>query len=254
MQIPDSSLEVSSPFVVWQKVASWATTHYRGRIFAKDDPIPTRQGLLYLVCKGVIRLNGTALALSAEKESVVQNDQETDRQDQFKSSSSEDIDELSENQNETEEAFLGFVLPGKPFEIINESCFSLQAYAHVDETEVIWLYWKDLENWPDFKQGVYESVRYQNQRKLLWITALGQRKAIDRLLSFIVLLIKEYGQHCDEGDYLPYVLTHAQIGSTIGSTRVTVTRLMGKLRRQGLITIKEDNIICLPASTKELII
>ena len=85
------------------------------------------------------------------------------------------------------------------------------------------------------------------------ISALGKRKAIDRLLSFIILLMKEYGQHCDEGCYLPYILTHAQIGSTIGSTRVTVTRLMGKLRRQGLIIIKEDNIICLPASTKELL-
>ncbi len=253
MQIPDSSPEVSSPFVVWQKIASWATTHYRGRTFAKDDPIPARQGLLYLVCKGAIRLNGTALAIDSEKESAIQNGQETDRQDQVESTRSGDIDELLENQNEIEEAFLGFILPGNPFEIVTESCFSLQAYAHIDGTEVVWLYWEDVENWPDFKQEVYEAIRYQNQRKLLWISALGQRKAIDRLLSFILLLMKEYGQHCDEGCYLPYILTHAQIGSTIGSTRVTVTRLMGKLRRQGLITIKEDNIICLPASTKELI-
>jgi CRP-like cAMP-binding protein len=42
------------------------------------------------------------------------------------------------------------------------------------------------------------------------------------------------------------MLTHAQIGSAIGSTRVTVTRLMGKLRRQGLIFIREDNSICMP--------
>ena len=253
MQFPDSSPEVSSPFAVWQKIASWATTHYRGRVFTKDDPIPARQGLLYLVCKGAVRLNGMALNADSSKEATIQNRQETDRQDRFKSSLSVDIGELQETPNEIEEAFLGFILPGKPFEIVTESCFSLQAYAHIDNTEVIWLYWKDLENWPDFKQEVYAAIRYQNQRKLLWISALGQRKAIDRLLSFIILLMKEYGQQCDEGYYLPYILTHAQIGSTIGSTRVTVTRLMGKLRRQGLITVKEDNIICLPASTGELI-
>jgi len=42
-------------------------------------------------------------------------------------------------------------------------------------------------------------------------------------------------------------LTHAQIGSAIGSTRVTVTRLMGKLRSKGLINTEDDNLICLPA-------
>ena len=226
MQYSDSSPEVSSTFVVWQKIASWANTHYRGRIFAKDDPIPTRPGLLYLVCKGVIRLNGSALVIDPEKELASRSEQKVDHQDRFKSIQIEEIDENLESQNETEEAFLGFVLPGKPFEIVTEPCFSLQAYAHVDDTEVVWLYWKDFENWPDFKQEAYEAIRSQYQRKLLWISALGQRKAIDRLLSFIVLLIKEYGQKCDEGYYLPYLLTHAQIGSTIGSTRVTVTRLM----------------------------
>nr|MDJ0575906.1 helix-turn-helix domain-containing protein [Xenococcaceae cyanobacterium MO_234.B1] len=60
------------------------------------------------------------------------------------------------------------------------------------------------------------------------------------------LLIEEYGESCEEGYCLPYILTHAQIGSSIGSTRVTVTRLMGKLRRQGLIKIRDDNSICIP--------
>ncbi|MCG8699292.1 MAG: helix-turn-helix domain-containing protein, partial [Bacteroidales bacterium] len=45
------------------------------------------------------------------------------------------------------------------------------------------------------------------------------------------------------GNCLPYPLTHAQIGSAIGSTRVTVTRLMGKLRQQGLISIEGDEFV-----------
>jgi CRP-like cAMP-binding protein len=47
----------------------------------------------------------------------------------------------------------------------------------------------------------------------------------------------------------PFPLTHAQIGSAIGSTRVTVTRLMGKLRQRGLILTQGDNLICLPAES-----
>ena len=51
------------------------------------------------------------------------------------------------------------------------------------------------------------------------------------------------------GYCLPFPLTHAQIGSAIGSTRVTVTRLMGKLRQRGLILTQGDNLICLPAES-----
>jgi CRP-like cAMP-binding protein len=45
---------------------------------------------------------------------------------------------------------------------------------------------------------------------------------------------------------LPWALTHAQIGSAIGSTRVTVTRLMGKLRQRSLIQIRGESQICMP--------
>ncbi|HEY9889405.1 MAG TPA: helix-turn-helix domain-containing protein, partial [Candidatus Obscuribacterales bacterium] len=54
-----------------------------------------------------------------------------------------------------------------------------------------------------------------------------------------------FGETCPEGYYLPFPLTHAQIGSTIGSTRVTVTRLMGKLRQRGIISSYGDGLICL---------
>jgi CRP-like cAMP-binding protein len=85
---------------------------------------------------------------------------------------------------------------------------------------------------------------------------LGQRRTIDRLLGFLTLLIEEFGEpyvsesepEVVRGYRLPWALTHAQIGSAIGSTRVTVTRLMGKLRSKGLINTEDDNLICLPAN------
>lgn len=147
-----------------------------------------------------------------------------------------------------EEAFLGFVGAGQPFEIVAHSPFSLQSYAHVDQTAVIWLYWQDLDTWPHFRREVLDAFRYQHQRKLLWLSTLGQRRTIDRLLGFVTLLIEEFGEPCEVGYYLPWTLTHAQIGSAIGSTRVTVTRLMGKLRQRKLIYIYKDGLIAIPAS------
>ena len=226
MQFSDQSSENSRPILTWKTIMDWAQTHYRDRIFRKDEQIPVRPELVYLVNQGAVRLVSEA------------------QSQQNASSSVEPIELDPELAEDTERAFLGFVSSHKPFEVLSHSVFTIQAYAHVDYTQVAWLYWKDLEQWPEFRQEVYDAFRNQHQRKLLWLSALGQRRTIDRLTSFLTLLVEEYGRECDEECCLPYTLTHAQIGSAIGSTRVTVTRLMGKLRRQGIISIKDDNSIC----------
>lgn len=228
MLSPSSVSEASRPFLTWQRILDWAQEHYRYRTFSKDDRIPARAGLLYLVQCGAIRLVGTA---------------------QVSTNLSKAVSQLS--YPTTEEAFLGFVGAGQPFEIVAQSPFTLSAYAHVDQTSVVWMYWHDLDNWPHFRREVLDAFRYQHQRKLLWLSTLGQRRTIDRLLGFLTLLIEEFGEPCNDGYCLPFPLTHAQIGSAIGSTRVTVTRLMGKLRQRGLISIQGDSLICLPAQAIE---
>jgi CRP-like cAMP-binding protein len=212
----------SRPFLTWQRILDWAQEHYRCRTFSKDEKIPARPGLLYLVQRGAVRMVGVAQVSATSRNG-------------------------SRVSNTTpEEAFLGFVGAGQPFEIVAQSPFTLHSYAHVDQTAVVWMYWHDLDNWPHFRREVLDAFRYQHQRKLLWLSTLGQRRTIDRLLGFLTLLIEEYGEPSEQGYCLPWTLTHAQIGSAIGSTRVTVTRLMGKLRQRGLIHTQDDNLICLP--------
>lgn len=222
MQFAKNSSEEPNPIFTWQNIIDWAQTHYRDRIFGKDEQIPTRPQLIYLVNQGAVRLVSQT-------------------QNQIEQTSNSELEEL----DQLEESFLGFIGAEKPFEIVAQASFSINAYAHVDRTHVAWLYWQDLDNWPDFRQRLYEDFRYQHQRKLLWLSALGQRRTIDRLTSFLTLLVEEYGVAKEEKCCLPYSLTHAQIGSAIGSTRVTVTRLMGKLRRQGIIFVQNDNSICI---------
>ena len=224
-----SQSETSSrPFLTWQRISDWAQEHYRTRSFAKDEKIPARPGLLYLVQRGSVRLVGEAQVSGT-------------------SGNSSRLPRIN-----SEEAFLGFVGAGQPFEIVAQSPFTLQAFAHVDQTSVIWLYWHDLDNWPHFRREVLDAFRYQHQRKLLWLSTLGQRRTIDRLLGFITLLVEEFGEPTEDVYYLPWSLTHAQIGSAIGSTRVTVTRLMGKLRQRGLIRSYGDNLIAIPAESAML--
>lgn len=215
--------ELARPFLTWQRILDWANEHYRCRTFSKDEKIPARPGLLYLVQRGAVRMVGVAQVSATHRN-------------------------LSSRASTAtpEEAFLGFVGAGQPFEIVAQSPFTLHSYAHIDQTSVVWMYWHDLDNWPHFRREVLDAFRYQHQRKLLWLSTLGQRRTIDRLLGFLTLLIEEYGEPSEQGYCLPWTLTHAQIGSAIGSTRVTVTRLMGKLRQRGLIHTQDDNLICLP--------
>ena len=246
--LPEMSLNVQNtntsalnnrPFLTWQLIIDWAEEHYRSRAFSKDERIPARPGLLYLIQKGAIRLVGNA-NISANR-----------------NVSNNNLSKSKTSPN-SDEPFLGLVGAGQPFELIAQSPFTLQAYAHIDKTTVLWMYWHELDNWPHFRREVLDAFRYQHQRKLLWLSTLGQRRTIDRLFGFLALLIEEYGQpwtsqdnlEVTSGYYLPWPLTHTQIGSAIGSTRVTVTRLIGKLRQQGLVYIQNDNLICLPMESQ----
>jgi CRP-like cAMP-binding protein len=205
--------------MTWQKVLDWAQTHYRGRLFNKDEKIPAREGLVYIVNKGAIRIVGRSNFANLYPQNF---------------------------STTVDETFLGFVTPGQAFEIINESFVDFQAYAHLERTSIIWFYWRDLDNWPIFRQEIADMFRYQHQRKLSWLNSLAQKRTIDRLIGFLTFLVEEHGELTDDGYCIPYALTHIQIGNAIGSTRVTVTRLMGKLRDSGLIVIKDDNLIYFP--------
>lgn len=138
MQSTSTPLEtIDRPFITWQRIIDWAQEHYRCRTFSKDERIPARPGLLYLVQKGAVRLVGSAQVSAATK-------------------SSKSADKT------TEEAFLGFVGAGQPFELVAQSPFSLQAYAHADQTHVVWMYWHDLDNWPHFRREILDAFRYQH--------------------------------------------------------------------------------------------
>ena len=219
---PPSTQAVPPP-LTWEPIWEWARAHYRDRTFAKDERIPARPGLLYLVERGLVRLVGS---IEAEPEGPTP---------------------AIANPQEPEASFLGLVGAGQPFELVAQPPLALQAYAHRDQTVVLWLYWHDLDAWPAVRQDVLQAFRDQHQRKLLWLGILAHRRTIDRLLGFLMLLMAEHGEPHEHGHCLPFPLTHAQIGSAIGSTRVTVTRLLGKLQQKGLLFMENETYICLPA-------
>ncbi len=57
----------------------------------------------------------------------------------------------------------------------------------------------------------------------------------DRLLQLLVWLGRKFGREVEQGLLIDLRLTHQELSEAIGITRITVTRLMGRLEEQGFI-------------------
>jgi hypothetical protein len=201
-----------------QHLLTWAKHHRRDRIFTKDEKIPIRPGLVYFIAIGLVRLEGRLEYQLYPK---------------------------AEPPDQNLGMFLGLVEAQHPFYWASSQSVTLTAYAHLDQTQVIWLYWSELNQWQGLDDWIGHSILQQHQHYLSWLSLFGQKRTHDRLLGFLVLLAQTYGIPCTQGIYLPYLLTHTQIGRAIGATRVTVTRLLGRLKEQGVLTLYQDQFLCI---------
>jgi CRP-like cAMP-binding protein len=66
---------------------------------------------------------------------------------------------------------------------------------------------------------------------------MGLRRVEERVRGFLELLATEYGQACEQGLRLDLRLTHQEVASALGTTRVTVTRVIGVLRQEGWLSL-----------------
>jgi len=71
--------------------------------------------------------------------------------------------------------------------------------------------------------------------QLLRIRHLGN--AEQRLHALLSLLVRRLGRRCGAWCDLPFRLTHERIGELIGTTRVTTTRLLSRIRQQQLLDV-----------------
>jgi CRP/FNR family transcriptional regulator, global nitrogen regulator len=76
----------------------------------------------------------------------------------------------------------------------------------------------------------------------MMIETLAHRDMGSRLVSFLLILCRDFGVPGLDGVTIDLKLSHQAIAEAIGSTRVTVTRLLGDLRDQEMISITKKKI------------
>ena len=74
------------------------------------------------------------------------------------------------------------------------------------------------------------------------IETLTHRDMSSRLVSFLMVLCRDFGVASEKGITIDLRLSHQAIAEAIGSTRVTITRLLGDLKDSGLLTIERKKI------------
>ncbi|WP_269622321.1 global nitrogen regulator NtcA [Prochlorococcus marinus] len=74
------------------------------------------------------------------------------------------------------------------------------------------------------------------------IETLTHRDMSSRLVSFLLVLCRDFGVPSEQGITIDLRLSHQSIAEAIGSTRVTITRLLGDLRNLGLLQIDRKKI------------
>ncbi len=77
------------------------------------------------------------------------------------------------------------------------------------------------------------------------IETLTHRDMSSRLVSFLLVLCRDFGVPGEVGITIDLRLSHQAIAEAIGSTRVTITRLLGDLRSSGLVQIDRKKITVL---------
>ncbi len=76
----------------------------------------------------------------------------------------------------------------------------------------------------------------------MMIETLAHRDMGSRLVSFLLILCRDFGTPSEQGVQIDLKLSHQAIAEAIGSTRVTVTRLLGELRDEEMISITKKRI------------
>ncbi len=76
----------------------------------------------------------------------------------------------------------------------------------------------------------------------MMIETLAHRDMGSRLVSFLLILCRDFGVPTSEGIMIDLKLSHQAIAEAIGSTRVTITRLLGDLRDDRMISIHKKKI------------
>jgi CRP-like cAMP-binding protein len=154
-----------------------------------------------------------------------------------------------------DEALLGLVCPSMPFGLPLASIRPYQAAALTD-VDLMRLTLTEIEQSPVLAQSLFRQLSRRLQQTESILAMVGYRRVEDRLRHLLLLLKDELGVplagNTRPNTRLSVRLTHQQLANAIGTTRVTVTRLLTQLQAEGWLMVDGTRHIVLPPHAKAI--
>lgn len=173
-------------------------------VYLKGEIIPLKPQNIWQVCQGIVKLST-----------------------------------MSENG---EEVLVGLAGPSMAF---GPDWTSLQTYqaTALSSVQLVCFSLADIATSPTMAQTFLPLINKRLRQTEAFLAVAGQRRVKDRFLHLLHLLKQEIGHPVAQGTRLSVRFTHQELADACSTTRVTITRLLGKLQDQGTITFDSKNHI-----------
>lgn len=150
---------------------------------------------------------------------------------------------------EGKQSILAFIEPGEIFgelSILEEG--QRDEYAEAVEKSTVILIPADVmqqlvENNPNVSLKITKLFGLRRRRVERRLKSLLFRSNRERLVSLLLELAEQYGVRTAEGVHLKIKLSHQDLASVIGSTRETVTVLLGELQAEEFLELGRRKIV-----------
>ena len=100
-----------------------------------------------------------------------------------------------------------------------------------------------MERHPEVSLGVSRLMGLRRQRVERRLKSLLFRSNRERLIFLLLELAEKYGERTEDGVLLKIRLSHQEMASMIGSTRESVTVLLGELQTAGTIQTRRREVL-----------
>ncbi len=174
--------------------------------YSKGETIPLNTGTIWYVCQGCVKLST-----------------------------------LCETG---EEVIVGLAGEGMVF---GSSLTALQIYqaTALSDVALVSIHLAEIAASPALSHTMLPKINQRLRQTESFLLIAVRRRVQDRFHQLLLLLKQEIGQSVAEGIRLSIRFTHEELANACCTTRVTITRLMGKLQQQGKISFDSRHHIIL---------
>lgn len=151
---------------------------------------------------------------------------------------------LTSLTEQNKESLIGLVGKGMPFGTYLTALSIYQATA-LSDVALVSVSLSEVAASPYLAQLLLSKTGQRLRQAELLVSILAEERAEKRLCRLLELLQTEVGESTAQGVRLTVRLTHEEMSSACCCNRVTITRLLSKLERQGKIALDPERYIIL---------